>query len=114
MIKHISFYKEGQRLIVAPGSNGLFIVKLPSVTSSGYPSRKKLELTAAELVAHEDFKDCDPTLTLEDGRKLRVYNAGNSFIPLVYPSLIIEDFDNLHRRKKVQKSNSVKEKLKKK
>lgn len=113
MIKHISFYKDGKRMIITPGPTGLFSIIVPATTSSGYPTTKSVELTAAGLVNHSDYKDYDPTLTLEDGKKVRVYHAGNSHIPIVYPSLIIDDFDKMWRKKREKKSAEfVKEKLK--
>lgn len=114
MIKHISFYKDGKRMIITPGPTGLFSIRVPGLTSSGYPTTKSLELTAAGLVAHSDYRDCDPTLTLDDGKKVRVYHAGNSHIPIVYPSLVIDNFDEKWRRKRNKSAtDSVKEKLKK-
>ncbi len=114
MIKHISFLKDGKREILKPGPTGLFSVKVPATSPSGYPSSKELQLTAAGLVRHEAFKDCDPTLNLEDGKKLRVYHAGNSFAPIVHPSLIIDEFDKSwqERRSTINKKTVVKEKLK--
>ena len=114
MIKHISYLKDGKREIVAPGPTGLFSVRVTSRSPAGYPSFKDLQLTAAGFVRHEAFKNSDPTLNLEDGNKLRVYHAGNSFAPIVHPSLIIADFDAAwqKRRTKVEKKEAVKEKLK--
>jgi hypothetical protein len=114
VIKHISFLKDGKREILKPGPTGLFSVKVPATSPSGYPSSKELQLTAAGLVRHEAFKDCDPTLNLEDGKKLRVYHAGNSFAPIVHPSLIIDEFDKSwqERRSTINKKTVVKEKLK--
>lgn len=114
MIKHISYLKDGKRETIKPGPTGLFSVKVPTITPSGYPSFKNLQLTAAGLVRHESFKNSDPTLNLDDGSKLRVYHAGNSFAPIVHPSLIIDKFDEdwSERRNKVSSKESVKEKLK--
>ncbi len=113
MIKHISFYKDGKRMIVTPGPTGLFSVKVPSTSSSGYPAMKSLELTAEGLVNYPEYRDCDPTLTLEDGKKVRVYHAGNSHIPIVHPSLIIDEYDKRWREKRNKSaSDSVKERLK--
>lgn len=115
MIKHISFYKDGKRITVAPGPTGLFTVRVSAQSSSGYPATKDLELTASGLVNHADYKDCDPTLTLEDGKKVRVYHAGNSHIPIVHPSLVIDAFDEGWRKKRSKgTSGSVKDRLKNK
>ena len=114
MIKHISYLKDGKRETIKPGPTGLFSVKVPTITPSGYPSFKDLQLTAAGFVRHEAFKNCDPTLNLEDGNKLRVYHAGNSFAPIVHPSLIIDEFDKSwqDRRSTIGKKTVIKEKLK--
>ena len=114
MIKHISYLKDGKREILKPGPTGLFSVKVPTITPSGYSSFKDLQLTAAGLVRHEAFKNCDPTLNLEDGNKLRVYHAGNSSIPIVHPSLVIDEFDRSwqERRSTIGKKTTIKEKLK--
>lgn len=114
MIKHISYLKDGKRETIEPGSTGLFSARVPGVSPTGYPSTKRLELTAAGFVKHEAFKNCDPTLNLEDGRKLRVYHAGNSFMPIVYPSLVIDAFDKLwqEKRSNLGRNSAIKEKLK--
>jgi len=114
VIKHISYLKDGKREIVVPGPTGLFKVRVPSISPTGYASFKELMLTAAGFVRHEAFKNSDPTLNLEDGNKLRVYHAGNSFAPIVHPSLIIDKFDESwrQRRNKVDNKEALKEKLK--
>ena len=114
MIKHISYLKDGKREIIKPGTTGLFSVRVPDTSPAGYPSTKRLELTAAGFVAHAAFKNCDPTLNLEDGKKLRVYHAGNSFMPIVYPSLVIAEFDKLwqEKRSNLGRNSAMKEKLK--
>ena len=91
-----------------------FSARVPGISPTGYPSTKRLELTAAGFVKHEAFKNCDPTLNLEDGRKLRVYHAGNSFMPIVYPSLVIDAFDKLwqEKRSNLGRNSAMKEKLK--
>lgn len=114
MIKHISFYKEGKRMVITPGPTGLFTVRVSTTSDSGYLVTKDLELTAAGLVNHADYKDYDPTLTLEDGKKVRVYHAGNSHIPIVHPSLVIDAYDERWRKKRNRStSGSVKDRLKK-
>jgi hypothetical protein len=114
MIKHISYLKDGKRETVSPGPTGLFSVRVPTTSPAGYPSFKDLQLTAAGFVKHEAFKHCDPTLNLEDGEKIRVYHAGNSFIPIVHPSLVIDEFDKSwhNRRSTINKKTTIKEKLK--
>lgn len=112
MIKHISFYKNGKRVIKEPGPTGLFSIVVEETNPSGYSPLKEVQLSAAGIVSHRDWKDCDPTLNLKDGRKLRVYNAGNSHAPIVYPSLVIEEFDKKWREKR-EKLNATSDRLKK-
>ena len=97
MIKHISYYKDGKRHIVKPNSKGKFSI---AVGSGEYGKINWAELTAKELVEHPLVRDCDPTITLEDGNKLRVYYAGNPTIPIVHPSLVLDRFDKQSREKR--------------
>jgi len=115
VIKQISFYKDGKRVVYTPGPTGLFTVKVPATSPSGFPTVKNVNLTAAGITMHSDFRDCDPTLTLEDGKKLRVYHAGNSHIPIVHPSLVIEQFDEMWRKKRTKNTSSeaIREKIRK-
>lgn len=109
MIRHISYLQNGKRTIVTPGEDGKFRL-LPRVSSFG--RNRSVSLTAAQLVLHPTVKDSDPTLTLEDGTKLRVYHASNSSIPIVYPSIVIDNFDKRHQSRR--KSSTLKDKVKKK
>lgn len=96
MIKHISYYKEGKRHIVQPNGRGLF--PLTFIDGEGISRKvKKLTLTATEFITHPGVKDFDPTITLVDGNKLRVYHAGNSGIPIVHPTLVAEEYDKSKR-----------------
>jgi len=98
MIQHISIFKDGKRLIVKPDKHGKFKVMDGKRTIASTPKAKYL--SAKDFVKHSTIKDYDPTITLKSGDKLRVYHAGNSTIPLVYPSLILEQFDKEMRSKK--------------
>ena len=96
MIKHISYYKEGKRHIVQPNGKGLF--PFTFVDGEGISRKvKKLTLTATEFIAHPGVKDYDPTITLVDGNKLRVYHAANSGVPIVHPTLVAEEYDKSKR-----------------
>ena len=96
MIKHISYYKEGKRHIIQPNDRGLFTFKF--VEGEGIMRKvKELALTATEFIKHPGIKDLDPTITLTDGNKLRVYHAGNSNIPIVHPTVVAEHYDKSRR-----------------
>lgn len=112
MIKHISYYKEGKRFIIQPNERGLF--PLTFVEGSGLDRKvRQLTLTAVELINHPGVKDYDPTITLADGNKLRVYHAGNSGIPIVHPTLVAERFDKERREKRKTRLEKKLESLKK-
>ena len=61
--------------------------------TSGIYGKDKFKFTAVDFVNHPDVRDFDPTITLENGDKIRVYHAGNPNIPIVYPSLVLEEYD---------------------
>lgn len=61
--------------------------------TSGIYGKDKFKFTAVDFVNHPDVRDLDPTITLENGDKIRVYHAGNPNIPIVYPSLVLEEYD---------------------
>tara|TARA_Y100000004_G_scaffold127245_1_gene143255 strand:- start:82 stop:570 length:489 start_codon:yes stop_codon:yes gene_type:complete len=99
MIKTISFLRDGKRVFLSPNSRGKF--ELPGIRHS---------FTARQLVDHPNVKDGDPTLTLEDGKKLRVFYASNSKIPMVYPSIVIDNYDEMV----LERSNKSTVKIRKK
>lgn len=84
MIKTISFLRDGKRVFLSPNRRGKF--EIPGIRHS---------FTARQLVDHPNVKDGDPTLTLEDGQKLRVFYASNSKIPMVYPGVVIDKYDEM-------------------
>ena len=103
MIVKISFLQKGvKRVFVSPSASGHFRA----------PGGSAL-LTASQFIKHHLVIDNDPTLTLKDGKKYRVFHASNSKIPLVYPSIVIENYDKeLEERENSKKK--MKEKLSKK
>ncbi len=109
MILHISYLQDGKRVVVKPNAAGKFKITY----GTGRNSSSTLA-TAAELVSHPEIRDSDPTLTLQCGKKHRVYHAGNSHIPLVYPSIVIENFDKSHEIKVKKAKSLLQEKVKKK
>ena len=110
MIQHISYYKDGKRIIVKPDNKGKFSL----FVGVGQYSKPKYEsLTATDFIKHRMVKDYDPTITLEDGNKLRVYHAGNSNIPIVHPSLVAERYDNEARNSRKTSLEKKLNKLKK-
>jgi len=113
VIRHISYYKDGKRHVIKPGTKGLFSFK--AVTGEGIHRKvSNLTLTASEFISHPEIRDFDPTITLEDGNKLRVYHAGNSGIPILHPVLVAEQYDKSKRDKKKNVLEKKLESMKKK
>lgn len=101
MISKISFLQKGEkRVFVTPNPAGYF--KVPG---------DSIPLTANQFVRHHAVVDNDPTLTLEDGKKYRVFHASNSTIPLVYPSIVLDNYDKKLEEKE-EMNKRLKEKLK--
>lgn len=100
MIKTISFLRGGKRVFLSPNSHGKF--EIPGIRHS---------FTARQLVDHPNVKDNDPTLTLDNGKKYRVFYASNSNIPLVYPSVVIDDFDEMSQKKAEQPKVKIRKKV---
>lgn len=104
VIDKISFLQNGEkRVFVSPTPLGYF--KIPGKTNT-------LPLTANQFVRHHDVVDNDPTITMKNGKKYRVFHASNPTIPLVYPSIILDNHDVAIDKRKDKKD--LKEKLKKK
>ena len=100
MIKTISFLRDGKRVFLSPNSRGKF--EIPGIRHS---------FTARQLVDHPNVKDNDPTLTLDNGKKYRVFYASNSNIPLVYPSVVIDNFDEMVQKRAEGSKVKIKKKV---
>ena len=67
-------------------------------------------LTANQFVKHHFVVDNDPTITMKDGTKHRVFHASNPSIPMVYPSIILDKHDEMIESKKSKKKKLLKKK----
>jgi len=76
-IEKISYLFDGQRKVVKATSNGTFTLKTVE-EQNGRRRVVKKDLTAREFTEHPDVKDSDPVITLKDGKKVRVYDGGDS------------------------------------
>lgn len=77
VITAVSFFYEGERHLVKCNNLGRFKVPVTEIVEGRSRTRNK-SLTARELLEHTVIKGCDPTFYLEDGRKHRVFQGGDS------------------------------------
>tara|TARA_A200000159_G_scaffold1170_1_gene1294 strand:+ start:4122 stop:4553 length:432 start_codon:yes stop_codon:yes gene_type:complete len=77
IIKAISFFYQGERHIIKAGKTGKFRVPVSEVVDGNVKTRVK-GLTAQQMLEHDVVKECDPTLYLDRGEKLRVFQGGDS------------------------------------
>lgn len=81
IIKAISFFYKGERHIIKATNTGRFRVPVTEVKDGHMRTRVK-GLTAQQMLEHDVVKSCDPTLYLDKGQKLRVFQGGDpSYLP---------------------------------
>lgn len=104
IIKAISFFYQGERHVIKAGKSGKFRVPVTEVVEGNMRTRVK-GLTAQQMLEHDIVKECDPTLYLDRGEKLRVFQGGDSsYLPARIQGLA----------EKHDEANKPKPKLKKK
>jgi len=75
-IKTISFLVGEQRVFIEATKYGRF--KVPIIkTSNGQSRTVEKALTPSEILKDPRIKKADPTLTLENGEKIRVFQGGD-------------------------------------
>jgi hypothetical protein len=77
IIKAISFFYQGERHVIKAEKSGKFRVPVTEVIDGQVRTRIK-GLTAKQMLEHDVVKECDPTLYLDRGEKLRVFQGGDS------------------------------------
>ena len=81
IIKAISFFYQGERHIIEVGSTGKFRIPVTEVIDGNMKTKIK-GLTAQQMLKHDIVRFCHPTLYLEKGEKLRVFQGGHpSYLP---------------------------------
>ena len=81
IIKAISFFYQGERHVITAGKTGKFRVPVTEVIDGNMKTKIK-GLTAQQMLEHDVVKGCDPTLYLDRGEKLRVFQGGDpSYLP---------------------------------
>jgi len=107
-IKKISILFEGERVFIHASKYGKF--KIPVIrTENGYSKTVNKMMTAREVIENERIKFCDPTLTLENGEKVRVFQGGDPTYMLTEASSIID----LHEDTSAARNNQWRDGLKK-
>jgi len=106
IIKAISFFYKGERHIIKVGKSGKFRVPVTEVVD-GQMRTKVKGLTAQQILEHDVVKVCDPTLYLEKGEKLRVFQGGDpSYLPARIQGLA-EKHDKLNKPTPRPKKKSI-------
>ena len=92
-IESISFLFENKRLIVKSNKDGTFRLPFQSVESHrGYSPSTRIyyrNLTARQVIEDRRIKNGDPVLTLANGDKVRVFQAGDSsYLPALSEGML--------------------------
>ena len=102
LIKAISFFYKGERHVIKVTSVGKFRVPVTEVVDGNMRTRVK-SLTARQMLDHDVVKSCDPTLYLERGEKLRVFQGGDPcYLPAQVQGLV-EKHDEANKPRKIPK-----------
>ena len=102
LIKAISFFYKGERHVIKVTSVGKFRVPVTEVVDGNMRTRVK-SLTARQMLDHDVVKSCDPTLYLERGEKLRVFQGGDpGYLPAQVQGLV-EKHDEANKPRKIPK-----------
>ncbi len=96
IIEAISFFHNGERLRVKVNTLGKFKIPVSEVKNGQLKTRIR-NLTAKQVIEHDIIKNCDPTLYLPEGKRVRVYHGGDSsYLPAPVDG-IIQKHDNLNK-----------------
>jgi len=106
IIKAISFFYQGERHVITVGKTGKFRVPVTEVIDGNMKTKIK-GLTAQQMLEHDVVKECDPTLYLDRGEKLRVFQGGDpSYLPARAQG-IAEKHDEANKPKPKPKSKTL-------
>jgi hypothetical protein len=97
-IKTISFLYKGERRLIEVNRYGKFKIPVSKLVQGKVRTRFET-LTAKQFVFHEIIKNCDPTLYLDNGERIRVFTGGDSsYLPAQIQGFL-EKHDNLYKIK---------------
>tara|TARA_Y100000592_G_scaffold101037_1_gene184841 strand:+ start:58554 stop:58946 length:393 start_codon:yes stop_codon:yes gene_type:complete len=90
-IKQISFLYKNERLVLKSNLSGKFRVPITSGSKTNYKM-----FTAQEVLELDEIRYGDPSLTLESGEKMRVFQGGDgSYLPAMMEGVLIAH-DKIH------------------
>ena len=105
-IKHISYFKNGDRKIVESQDDGTFRFIYHYETPRGLKSKYK-NFTAWELIYHKDIVNNDPVLTMLTGDKIRVFPGGD---PNYLPAMVEGTLNKNDRRERLKRKLAAQKK----
>ncbi len=112
-IKTISFLADGQRIYVHATKFGRF--KIPMIkTERGMSRTVNRVMSPREVVENEQIRNGDPTLTLENGDKIRVYQGGDPSYMISHAKAILDLHEESSRASNNAWLNKPKPRAKKK
>ncbi len=95
-IKTISFLVGDQRVFIQATKYGRF--KVPVIkTANGHTRTVEKALTLSEIMNDPRLKKSDPTLTLENGEKIRVFQGGDPAYMITLAAAAIDFHEMLSR-----------------
>ena len=98
-IKKISIFFEGERIFIEATKYGKFKIPVIKTDSNGYSRTVNKMMSARQVIENERVKFCDPTLTLENGEKIRVFQGGDPTYMLTEASSIIDMHEELSTKR---------------
>ena len=109
-IKKISILFEGERIFIEASKYGKFKIPVIKTDSNGYSRTVNKMMSARQVIENERIKFCDPTLTLENGEKIRVFQGGDPTYMLTEASSIIDMHEELSMKRNNQWIDGLKNK----
>lgn len=109
-IKKISILFEGERIFIEASKYGKFKIPVIKTDSNGYSRTVNKMMSARQVIENERVKFCDPTLTLENGEKIRVFQGGDPTYMLTEASSIIDMHEELSIKRNNQWIDGLKNK----
>mgnify|MGYP001213748949 CR=1 FL=1 len=103
-IRAISFLHKGERVVIKASKSGKFKVPVTKVVDGQLRTNFRL-LPARDVIEHDIIKDCDPTLYLDSGEKLRVYiDADSKYLPALIDGVLAKHDQSISTPKVAKKT----------
>jgi len=104
-IKTISFLFKEKRVFLECNMFGKFMIP---VVEKKRGKRRTVEkpFSARQVIDHHKVKISDPSLTLNNGEKVRVFQGGDPAFMLTYPASVIDSHDESYARDVLEEEDS--------